>query len=159
MLPLSFSAPPFPIRLRLAVQSLPNRRTCSYRTPCAKREPVLEGDLLAYRPLVAPSTEPSSWSVGAVTHIADDIVELNAVHARSVDDHGRWELFVESQESFSSNGIPLSQLDFIFVDADYETRVIEDRIHNPHGEESEYCWRVRPQQLVDLNIMLDPPPS
>lgn len=126
----------FPIQLRLH-----NRRP----KLCCSADPILEGDLILYR--TSPTT---NWTLAAViepptpTHL-----ELRPVIQRHLSTPPNpLELFVDWTASNPPKLVSRSNLDILPVDADFEQRIITDRLENPHGEVSEPCWRVKHTQLT-----------
>lgn len=121
----------------------------TWRPVMGSAGPVLEGDLVAYRRHVE-----SAWKVAAVTLISDDTIILAPVHCRGTDGLGRLEIFVDWH--LFNDAITASPDDVLVtaLDTDNEMRIIEDRVINPHGEESEDCWRIRPTELMELSLTI-----
>ena len=111
---------------------------------------MLEGDLICYRP-----PDGSEWILGAVVDTAgDDRYEVRPVHSRVDEEDGRVECFVDWDADLSSCWISSDTFEVILLDFDYEQRVIEDRVENPHGEHSEDCWRVSTDTLRSFRVSI-----
>lgn len=110
---------------------------------------VIEGDLIVYR-----LHSDKNWEIGAVTHTSGNVIELAAVHARDTDDFGRLEVFVDWHRFSEFVTTSLAAIAIAPLETDYEKRVITDRVSNPHGEESEDCWRVHPSELSTYSITI-----
>lgn len=116
----------------------------------ASAGPILEGDLVIYRQPTA-----IQWQLAAVVEPPSDThYEVRPIIQRklSTESDPLVELFVDWDPSIYSVLLPRSTEDLDVIDADTEQRVIEDRVENPHGEISELCWRVDPQDLVPFKL-------
>lgn len=113
---------------------------------------ILEGDLVVYR-----FSAEQPWKLAAVTHRYNDIIDVAPVVSRPDEDGTeKLSLFVDwSEIQEKSRSFTISSAFILPLDADFESRVIEDRIINPHGEESEDCWCLHPAQLEQWSIELN----
>lgn len=113
-------------------------------------DPVLEGDLIVYRP-----GDASMWKIGAVVEVAGpNRYEVRPVHAREAPQEGSIECFVEWDSDELSVLVSTDVHEIVLIDADYEERVVQDRSENPHGEMSEDCWRVATQTLENFQVSI-----
>lgn len=115
---------------------------------------ILEGDLVAYRLPPAPR-----WTVAAVvSQPAPDTFTVRPVVQRALPaENGTVELFVDWDPAVPETSLAAAASHIRLLDADFEERVVQDRIENPHGELSEYCWRVRPAALRAATAPFAPP--
>lgn len=118
--------------------------------------PILAGDLVVHR----GGDADSRWELSAVWHTHGRVVELAPVHSRAVDAEGRYEVFIDwpaFETGLREVNLDDGQIvDMVALDdgVDFETRVVEDRVSNPHGEESEDCWYVQPSILAAWAVTL-----
>lgn len=100
---------------------------------------ILEGDLIAYRPRMS-----RQWTVAAVVSPprSDTYVVRPVVQRDGALDAAALELFVDWTPGTADAAVSIANCDVRLLDADFEERIVQDRIENPHGEQSEYCWRV-----------------
>lgn len=130
-----------------------NSRVLSFTE--AKAEPgvpdvILEGDLLAYR-----QRSSASWYLGAVTYAdASTRFHVRPVCTRGNEEGGIIECFVNWESDLTETIVSLPNYEVSLLDADYEERVVQDRLENPHGEVSEDCWKVSQTVLNRFSITL-----
>lgn len=119
--------------------------TCPPRPVSLEGEDIiLEGDLVAYRQPPAPK-----WTVAAVISQteADNFTVRPVVQRDGTAEKDVLELFVNWTSTAEETAIQKPTHEIRLLDADFEERVVQDRIENPHGEMSEYCWRISREAL------------
>mmetsp|Transcript_7602 Transcript_7602/g.13776 ORF Transcript_7602/g.13776 Transcript_7602/m.13776 type:complete len:124 (-) Transcript_7602:1860-2231(-) len=66
------------------------------------------------------------------------------------DDHEEYELFMNSK----LEPMRIQSDRCKWIDSYMSQRIISDRIENPHGEESEYCWILQTSSPIPVNLFL-----
>lgn len=59
-------------------------------------------------------------------------------------------MFVDWSDGAQPEAIVTESLNIRLLDADFEQRVVQDRVENPHGEHAEPCWRISRAALTDV---------
>lgn len=115
----------------------------------------MPGDLIVYR-----SYPQEPWILAAVTHCHQTTVEVAPVCRRSKNERAKLAIFIDwsmnDRTAAATICFSLTDTDAVPIEADYEARIIEDRIINPHGEETEDCWYIDPVELSKWSITLPP---
>lgn len=147
--------PRLQVRLPLAplVPQISSRRaptTSRIEEPSEETAVILEGDLLAYR-----HVDSQEWKVGAVTEVTGRFeYDVRPVYVRDTEDNSSLECFVDWRTSTDTVTIKPGRFSVKLLEADYEERIVQDRLANPHGEVSEDCWRVSSDVIADLRVTI-----
>lgn len=79
---------------------------------------------------------------------------VRSLCSRSLEEDGSLECFVNWEQDSGELSIQSETYEISIVDADYEERVVQDRLANPHGEVSEDCWRISTKVLDSFNVRI-----
>lgn len=100
---------------------------------------------MLFHPHSSDSDSTRQWGIGAVLNISDLEIELAPVCLQKT---GRLDSAVQVVVDWEREGdfqtVLRHETNILLLPAHSEMRVVEDRVRNPHGEESEQCW------IVDL---------
>lgn len=126
------------------------RTTSRIEEPSEETAIILEGDLLAYR-----HNDSQEWKVGAVTEVTGRFeYDVRPVYVRDSENNSSLECFVDWRTSTDTVTIKPGSYSVKLLEADYEERIVQDRLANPHGEVSEDCWRVSSDLIADLHATI-----
>lgn len=125
------------------------RRKKFCKTITASSEPILEGDLLVFR-----TQNNENWSIGAVIEKASTEFLIRPVYSRDTESTSVIECFVNWDPTIQSQILRYESHEMQLLDVDYEVRVIQDRLENPHGEESEDCWKISSTLLEQFKVKI-----
>lgn len=115
----------------------------------ASSELILEGDLLVFRRL-----NDENWSIGAVVEKGSTEFLIRPIYSRDTESTSLIECFVNWDPTIQSQILRSKSHEMQLLDVDYEVRVIQDRLENPHGEESEDCWKVSSTLLEKFKVKI-----